>query len=110
MKYVFLTGTEQEHHTSPVWHYCDVQSPIYSMASRKLCTVALLMKDIENVKKYCRTEIEPNSILPRAYHTIDGLWFIATQNTLTFTIVSPQKQKETMIVNPPIGIIKLNMS
>ena len=67
------------------------------------------MKDTENVKNYCKTEVEPNSILPRAYHVIDGLWFLATQNTLAFTIVCPQKQKETMIVNPPLGIIKLNM-
>ena len=54
--------------------------------------------------------MESNIILPRAYHVIDRLWFIATQSTITFTLVCPQKQKETMIVNPPLGIIKLNMS
>ena len=68
------------------------------------------MKDIENVKNYCKTEVEPNSILPQLYHFIDGLWFIATQNPLTLTVVCPQKQKETMIVNRPLGIIKLNKS
>ena len=26
MKYVLLTATEQEHCTSPLWHYCDVRS------------------------------------------------------------------------------------
>ena len=39
------------------------------------------MKDAENVKNYYKTEVEPYSILPRAYHVIDGLLFIATQNT-----------------------------
>ena len=68
------------------------------MTSSKLCTVALFMKDTENVKNYCKTEAEPNSILPRSYHVIDGLWFIATQNTLKFTVVCPQKHKETLIV------------
>ena len=67
------------------------------------------MKDTENVKNCCKTEVEPNSLLPRAYHII-GLCYIASQNTLTFTVVCPQKQKETMIVNPPLGMIKLNMS
>ena len=83
MKYVLLTATEQEHCTSPLWHYCDVRSPVYSMISSKLCIVALFMKDTENAKNNCKTEVEPNSILPKTtYHIIDGLWFIATQNIL----------------------------
>ena len=45
----------------------------------------LFMKDTEDVKNYFKSEVEPNSILPRTYHVIGGLWFIATQNTLTFT-------------------------
>ena len=69
------------------------------MTSRKLCTVALFMKDTDKVKNFCKTEVEPKSALPKAYHLIDCLWFIASQNTLAFTIVCPQRQKETMIVN-----------
>ena len=67
MKCVLLTTTEQEHCTSPLQHYCDVRSLIYSMTSSELCTVALFMKDTENVKNYCKNEEEPHSILPRAY-------------------------------------------
>ena len=81
MKYVPLTATEQEHCTSPLWHYWDDRCPVYSMTSSKLCTVALFMKDTENVKNYCKTEVEPDSISPKAYHVIGGLWFIATKNT-----------------------------
>ena len=80
------------------------------MTSTILCTVALFMKDTENIKNYCKAEVEPNSILPRAYHVIDGLWFTATQNTLTLTVVWHQKQKETLIVNTPIDLVKCNMS
>ena len=79
------------------------------MTSSKLCTVALFMKDTGDEKNYCKTKVEPNSILSRRYHIINVLWFIVTQNTLTVTVVCPQKQKETH-VNPPLGIIKLNMS
>ena len=52
------------------------------------------MKDTENVKNYCKAEVEINSILPRAYHIMDGLGFTTPENTLTFTVVCPQKQKE----------------
>ena len=67
------------------------------------------MKEREKVKNYCKDELEPNSIFPRAYHIIDGLWFIATQNTHTHHS-QPSETKGTLIVNPAIGIIKLNMS
>ena len=78
MKYVLLTPIEQEYCTSTLWHYCDVRSPVYSMTSRKLCTVAPFMKDTENVKNYCKTKVVLYFVLPRAYHIIDGLWFITT--------------------------------
>ena len=32
------------------------------------------------------------------------------QNALTSTVVCPEKQKETLIVKPPIDIIRLHMS
>ena len=51
------------------------------------------MKDTEKLKNYCKVEVETNSILPKAYHIIDGSWFIATQNTLTCSAVCPEKQK-----------------
>ena len=95
MKYVLLTATEQEHCTSSLWHYCDVTTPVYSMISSKLCTLALFIKDRENVQNYCKTKLEPNSILPKVYHVTDGLWFRATLNTVTFTVVFPQKKGDS---------------
>ena len=56
MNYVLLTATE--HCTFPLWHYCDVRSPVYSISSSKPCIVALFMKDTGNVKNYCKTEVE----------------------------------------------------
>ena len=56
LKNVLLTAIELEHCTSPLWHYCDGRSPVYSMSSSELCTVVLFMKDTENVKNYCKTE------------------------------------------------------
>ena len=54
-----------------------------------------LNEDIENVKNYCKYEVEPNSILCGAYHITEDFWFISSQNTFTFIVVCPQKQKET---------------
>ena len=110
MKYVLLTDREQEHCTSPLRHYCDVRSPVYPMALSKLSVIALFMKDEERIAK--NSIIEPNSVLPTASHIIDGLWFVAAQQVVTFTVVCPgkKKEKETVDIDPPISMIKLNMS
>ena len=43
MKYVFLNDREQEHCISPLRHYCDIRSPVYSTAPSKLCSYVLLL-------------------------------------------------------------------
>ena len=54
--------------------------------------------------------VRSNSILPNAFYIADGLWFVATQQILTFAVICPDKRRETLIVHPPLGMIKLNMS
>ena len=50
--------------------------------------------------------VRPNSILPKASHIVDGFWFVATQQILTFAVVCPDKRRETLIVHLPLGMIK----
>ena len=109
MKYVLLNDREQEHCISPLRHYCDKRRPIYSIAHGKLCIIALFLKDKLRMMKNCDSLVRPNSILTKAFHIVDGLWFVATQQTLTFVVVCPDKRRETLIVHPPLGMIKLNM-
>ena len=59
--------------------------------------------------KNCDSVLRPNSILPKASHIADGLWFVATQQILTFAVVCPDKRRETLIVHPPLGMIKLDI-
>ena len=80
------------------------------MALSKLCVIALFMKDEERIAKNSNSITELNSVLPTASHIIDGLWFVAAQQVVTFTVVCPGKKKETVDIDPPIGMIKLNMS
>ena len=110
MKYVLLYDREQEHCISLLRHYCDIRSPVSSIAPSKLCTIALFLKDKERMIKNCDSVVRPNSILPKASHIVDGLWFVATQQIMTFAAVCPDKRRETLIVHPPVGMIKLNMS
>ena len=71
MKYVLLNDREQEHCISPI------RSPIYSTAPSMLSIIALFLKDKEMMKN-CESGVRPNSILPKASHIVDGLWFVPT--------------------------------
>ena len=48
--------------------------------------------------------------MPKASHVAGGLWFIATPQILTFAVICPDKKRETLMVHPPLGMLKLNMS
>ena len=50
-----LSKKEQDHCSSLLCLYCDVQSPVYSITSNKLCIVALFLKDEKRIKKSCQT-------------------------------------------------------
>ena len=97
MKYVLLNDREQKHCISPLRHYCNIRSPIYSVAPSKLCIIALVLKDKERMMKNCDSVVRLNSILSKASHIVDGLWFVATQQILTFAVVCPDKRRETLI-------------
>ena len=73
MKYVLLNDRQQEHCISPLRHYCDIRSPMYSIAPTKLCIIALFLKDKERMMKNCDSVIRPNPILPKTSHIVDGL-------------------------------------
>ena len=60
--------------------------------------------------KNCDSLVRPNSILPKVFHIVDGLWFVATQHILTFAVECPAKRRKNLIIYPPLGMIKLNMS
>ena len=78
MKYVLLGKNSEDHCSSPLCHYCEVQSPVYSITSSKFYNVALFSKDGKRIKKSCQTIVAPTSILSQASHVIDGPWFVAT--------------------------------
>ena len=110
MKYALLSKVEKEHCSSPLHHYCDIKSPIYSIVASKLCIIAIFMKDEEKIRESCHTIVEPNSVLPQASHIVDGFWFVATKKHITFAVVCPEEEKISLQVDPPMHVIKLNMS
>ena len=74
----------------------------------KLCLVALLMKNKDNVKAYCQTEVIPTSHLPKANYVFDYIWIIAMQAELSFSIAC-KNYNMVLLPKPPISVLSLEM-
>ena len=57
MKYMILEVDELVQCSIPLLEYCNVKSSIFPINLSKLCVVALFMKDKDNIKAYCQTEV-----------------------------------------------------
>ena len=66
------------------------------------------MKNKDNVKAYCQTEVIPNSLLPKATYVFDGIWIIAMQAELSFSMVCKNYTK-VLLSKPPISVLSLEM-
>ena len=84
---MILEADESVHCSTPPTEYCNFKSSIFPITISKLCVVALFMRNKDNVKAYCQTEVIPNSLLPKATYVFHGIWIITTQAELSFSIV-----------------------
>ena len=60
------------------------------------------------LKHVVKQNFIPNSLLPRATYVFDGIWIIATQTKLSFSIVCKNHTK-VMLPKPPISVLSLEM-
>ena len=107
-KYIILEADELVHCSTQLLEYCNVKSSFFPVNLSKLCIVALFMKNKDNVKAYCQTEVIPNSLLPKATYVFDGIWIFAMQAELSFSIVCKNYTK-VMLSKPPVSVLSLEM-
>ena len=63
--------------STPIIEYFNVKHSIFPVNLSKLCVIALFMKNKDNVKAQCQTEVIPNSLLPKVTYVFDDIWIIA---------------------------------
>ena len=61
------------------------------------------MKDTENIRNYCKTELEPNSILPRANYIIEGFVVYSYSEHSHIHCNLPSETKEDFDCKPTNG-------
>jgi len=63
--------------------FCDIRSPVYNIPHAETCITALFEKDVDKVKRICKTQIVGNEYLPHAYQLFDDQWLFTTNEPLT---------------------------
>lgn len=109
-KFVLLSPEESLACSKPSLGFCAFKSPIYPINVNRFCVIALFMSDKESIDRNCRTVIRPNSLLPVAEYLTDGVWIVSTMKPLRFSLVCQgEREIQTLTVQPPIGIVELEM-
>ena len=70
------------------------------------------LKNKENVQRDCKSMVYLNSRLPIAEYVHSGVWIVATSDVMKFTIVCQDRSgmQGEVVVHPPLGVIRLNMT
>ena len=67
------------------------------------------MNNVEIIETVCQKEVIPNSVLPKANYLFDGIWIVASQKELKFSVVCSNYTK-MVTANPPLDVIALGMA
>ena len=108
-KYMLLNSDELNHCSTPLLSYCSVCSSVFPVNLSQRCIVSLFMNNVEIIETVCQKEVIPNSILPEADYLFDGIWIVASQKELKFSVVCSNYTK-MVTANPPLDVITLGMA
>ncbi|XP_069106680.1 LOW QUALITY PROTEIN: uncharacterized protein [Argopecten irradians] len=115
-QYMLLSETEGEGCSNSLIKFCKIESPIYPINLANLCVTSLFLKRRDLIKVNCQATVRPHSVLPIAEYVTDGMWVVATQHDLTFTVVCYKGHEKvvsghkSLTVHRPMGVVKLDKS
>ena len=63
-------------------HYCNTRQAWMSTAKCRTCVINIFMKNADNIKRFCFTDIYANVQLPRAIHVKDGMYALSAKKRI----------------------------
>ena len=74
------------------------------------CESSLFVSDFESSTKNCKVHVFPNTLLPKPQYLKDGMWAIATNETLRMSVSCKVPSERVIVVKPPLTLFQLNES
>ena len=91
--------------------FCQFIEPLYPVNLSPYCIIALFVGNNEDIKNKCIIKVRTNSMLPVAKHVKKGLWVVALNKPLMFTVTCDYNNmtvpRPTKTLSPPVDTISL---
>ena len=84
--------------------FCAFRKPSFPLNDSQRCVMALFLKDVERIKKNCKTIVTLNN------KTIDGTWVVISVEPIVFTVMCVGNKRYQTTVRPAVSYVALNMS
>ena len=109
-EYILLNKEEFAICTSHLDSFCELNKVRYMISAKMHCVSSIFMSDSKSIKKNCKVQIFPNSLLPRPQYLRDGVWAISTNETFRLTVSCEVTSERSVIVKPPLTLFQLKES
>lgn len=111
-KFAVLSSEELQECSKPLQKFCEIKSPMYQVSLSQRCSIALYLKNDEKINSFCHTIVSLSPKLPIAEYLYKGHWVVTTSSPIRFVVLCyhTDQQKSQVVIQPPIGFIKLEMN
>ena len=111
-KYMFclcLGWNRRQHQSCLIWSLLMTpRNAVLPVDLHQHCVLALFFKSNEEVDKYCRKIVTPNSMLPQAKYLSLGQLVVSLRESLTFSIVCTENVGRTSAMTQETKILSLH--
>lgn len=109
-KFTLLSERTFQMCNSNHFQFCSPETAFYQTNINEFCVIALFMKNVHDIKTFCKQVVVLGEILPTTKYLSHGVWIIISNKPLTFTLncQSYEPNVGDIQITPPFGIIRLN--
>ena len=91
-------------------NFCPISSPVYTTASLKDNCAMSLFLNRGNINEVCQALVSVSDLpSPAAFKVSHGTWIVTTHVPVQFTKICSEINSERIRIEPPMGVVKLEM-
>ena len=89
-------------------NFCPITSAVYEPSQHEYCVFALYRKNVNEIRKFCKTSVSNMLKLPLAKYFSAGKWLVVTDIESVLTVMCNNKTKNyDLKIVPPFNLVTL---
>lgn len=108
-QYAFIDKGSLKHCTHVLQPQCVLQEPIYSLSNTPHCLPSLFTNNEKDIHQKCKFFVNFELTWPEPIYLFDNVWIISTRFNFNGIIMCKQQQFNTIVIEAPLFVIKLEI-